>query len=115
MMRRKRVVRISEFALLLTVLLFTQTSEAGELTYTVWEDEQDTLWVRIQNGTAKKIRVEEIQVLFYDKKGKPVEERGFPCSGDCLLIQEDARDFKLEKRPETCEDYRVRNVRFKSE
>jgi hypothetical protein len=90
-------------------------SSAGELTYTAWEDEEQNVWVRIVNGRASKIRIEEIVIAFYDNKGRPIEHRGYPCSENCLLSQNDARDFMLEGKPQGADAYQVRNIRFKNE
>jgi hypothetical protein len=89
-------------------------SASGDLTYRVWEDEQEKLWVWVENGTDKKIKLEEFLVTYFDAKGKPTE-RKFPCSTNCSLPKKDAKDYPLEKKPSDADTYRVRNIRFSVE
>ncbi|HJZ12237.1 MAG TPA: hypothetical protein VJ521_08805, partial [Acidobacteriota bacterium] len=112
MMRNGQCYRIT-CALLVLLSVVIEDSSAGDLTYTAWEDEEENLWVRIVNGRVSKVRIEEIVIVFYDKKGKPIDQRNYPCSADCALAQNDARDFLLEGKPQGADAYQVRNIRFR--
>jgi hypothetical protein len=96
----------------LAVVLTASLSMAGDVVYTMWEDDGGEFWVRIQNDTDRTIRVESILIVFYNAKGKPIEERNVPCRGNCRLSTRDTRDFGPYSPPPNTESARVRNVRY---
>jgi hypothetical protein len=101
--------------LLLTILLFTLPVLAGDVVYTMWEDDQGMFWVRIQNDTDRSIRVGSIVIVFYNNKGTPIEERNARCQGDCRLSPRDTRDFGSYEPPSGTSSARVRNVKYSVE
>jgi hypothetical protein len=88
---------------------------AGDVVYTLWEDDQQQFWVRIQNDTDRTIHVENILIAFYNMKGKQIEQRNAPCRGNCTLSPHDTRDFGPHQSPENTESARVRNVKYSVE
>jgi hypothetical protein len=101
--------------LMLALVLTASLSIAGDVVYTMWEDDGGELWVRIQNDTDRTIRVESILIVFYNAKGKPIDEKVFPCKGNCKLSSRDTRDFGPYHPPPNTESSRVRNVRYAAE
>jgi hypothetical protein len=99
----------------LMMLQVVGTAVSADVSYTMWEDEAENVYIRIHNGTEHTIRVHEISIGFYDAKGKPLEQRTTYCRNDCSLPQQDVRDFELHRKPEKAESYRVRNVRYSIE
>jgi hypothetical protein len=97
------------------LLILAVQANAGDVVYTMWEDDQGMFWVRIQNDTDRSIRVGAIMIVFYDAKGRPIEERNVPCSGNCKLSPRDTRDFGSYEPPAGTESARVRNVRYSVE
>jgi hypothetical protein len=85
---------------------------AGDVVYTLWEDDQQQFWVRIENDTDRTITVENILIVFYNDKGKPVEQRNAPCKGSCTLSAHDTRDFGPHQSPANTESARVKNVKY---
>ncbi len=102
----------STYWVVLAVLLMSQVSYAGDVVYTLWEDDGGQFWVRIQNDTDRPIRVESILIVFYDARGKPLEQRNIPCKGNCKLAPHDTRDFGPYDPPPGTESARVRNVKY---
>jgi len=102
----------STYWVILTVLLMSQVSYAGDVVYTLWEDDGGQFWVRIQNDTDRPIRVESILIVFYNERGKPLEQRNIPCKGNCKLAPHDTRDFGSYDPPPGTESARVRNVKY---
>lgn len=98
--------------IIVVIFLVAGFSVAGDVTYTIWEDEAENLWIRIHNGIDHVIRVEEISITFYDAKSRPVEQRIIYCRKDCSLARQDVRDFGLQRKPENAESYKLRNVRY---
>jgi hypothetical protein len=98
------------FAITLTILV--GVAFGGDVVYTLWEDDQQQFWVRIQNDTDRTISVENIFIVFYDEKGKPIEQRNAPCKGNCTLSPHDTRDFGPHQAPQNTESARVRNVKY---
>lgn len=98
--------------LVLAVMLTASLSMAGDVVYTMWEDDGGELWVTIQNDTDRNIRVDSILIVFYNAKGKPIENRNVDCQGNCRLSSRDKRDFGPYQPPPNSESSRVRNVRF---
>jgi hypothetical protein len=90
-------------------------AQAGDVVYTLWEDDQQQFWVRIQNDTDRTIRVENILIIFYNEKGKQIEQRNAPCKGNCTLSPHDTRDFGPHQSPANTESARVRNVKYSVE
>jgi len=105
----------STYWVILTVLLMSQVSYAGDVVYTLWEDDGGQFWVRIQNDTDRPIRVESILIVFYNERGKPLEQRNIPCKGNCKLAPHDTRDFGPYDPPPGTESARVRNVKYSVE
>jgi hypothetical protein len=101
--------------LAVTLAVIVGISFAGDVVYTLWEDDQQQFWVRIQNDTDRTIRVENILIAFYDGKGKQIEQRNAPCRGNCTLSRHDTRDFGPHQSPENTESARVRNVKYSVE
>jgi hypothetical protein len=103
--------------LLLTFILAIAASVcfAGDVVYTLWEDDQQQFWVRIQNDTDRTIHVENILIIFYNEKGKQIEQRNAPCKGNCTLSPHDTRDFGPHQSPANTESARVRNVKYSVE
>jgi len=85
---------------------------AGDVSYTLWEDEDDQIWVRIENGSEQRIKVETILLVFYDSKGKPVEQKQFPCTEHCLLASHDVGDFGPYSKQPGAESCRLQKVRY---
>ena len=107
----KKVVRF----LLIALLLSTARLYAGDVVYTLWEDDKEQFWVSIQNDTDHTVRVDSILIVFYNAKGKPIEQRNVPCKGDCSLAPRDTRDFGPYSAPPNTDSARVRNVRYSVE
>jgi hypothetical protein len=101
--------------LLVAILLFALPVMAGDVVYTMWEDDQGMFWVRIQNDTDRAIRVGGILIVFYNAKGAPIEERNVRCQGDCRLSPRDTRDFGSYEPPAGTSSARVRNVKYSVE
>jgi hypothetical protein len=103
--------------LVLTFILIIAASVcfAGDVVYTLWEDDQQQFWVRIQNDTDRTIHVENILIIFYNEKGKQIEQRNAPCKGNCTLSPHDTRDFGPHQSPANTESARVRNVKYSVE
>lgn len=99
-------------SLVLAILFFALPVIAGDVVYTMWEDDQGMFWVRIQNDTDRSIRVGHILIVFYNSKGKPIEERIEPCKGNCQLSPRDTRDFGSYDPPDGTQSARVRNVKY---
>jgi len=102
----------STYWVVLTVILMSQVSYAGDVVYTLWEDDGGHFWVRIQNDTDRPIRVESILIVFYNDRGKPLDQRNIPCNGNCKLSPHDTRDFGPYDPPAGTESARVRNVKY---
>lgn len=101
--------------LVLSFGLIAASSLAGDVVYTLWEDDQQQFWVRIQNDTDRTIHVENILIAFYNDKGKQIEQRNAPCRGNCTLSAHDTRDFGPHSSPANTESARVRNVKYSVE
>jgi hypothetical protein len=108
----REVKKLRSVFLALTLMLIASLTSAGDVVYTMWEDDGGELWVTIQNDTDRTIRVDSILIVFYNAKGKPVENRNVACKGDCRLSSRDKRDFGPYQPPANSESSRVRNVRF---
>lgn len=100
------------FLLGLVVLLSLASLYAGDVVYTLWEDDNEKFWVRIQNDTDRTIRVDSILIVFYNEQGKPIEQRNVSCSGNCRLGSRDTRDFGPYAPPPKTASARVRNVKY---
>jgi hypothetical protein len=100
---------------LATIVLVASLSYSGDVVYTLWEDDGGQFWVRIQNDTDHSIRVESIFIVFYSAKGKPIDQKNFPCKGNCRLSPHDTRDFGPYAAPDGTESARVRNVKYSVE
>jgi hypothetical protein len=101
--------------LLFAILLFSLPVMAGDVVYTMWEDDSGHFWVRIQNDTDRTIRVGSIVIVFYNGKGTPIEERNARCEGNCRLSPRDTRDFGSYEPPAGTASARVRNVKYSVE
>lgn len=109
-------MRKSCIPLLILLAVFTaRWAFAGDVVYTLWEDDREQFWVRIQNDTDHDIRVSSILIVFYNAKGKPLEQRNIPCRGDCKLAKHDTRDFGGYNPPSGTESARVKNVQYSVE
>src|SRR5262249_6392092 len=108
-------MRKSTWVSVLVVLAITQYLWAGDVVYTMWEDDSGKLWVRIQNDTDRSIHVESILIVSYNKNGKPVNNQEVPCKGNCKLTPHDTRDFGPYTPPANSESSRVRNVKYSVE
>lgn len=106
-MKRLRGLFLIAVALSISVL-----SYAGDVVYTMWEDDQSQFWVRIQNDTDRAITVESILIVYYNNKGKPVDQKKVPCKGKCRLSARDTRDFGPYDPPPGTDSARVRNVNY---
>ena len=60
---------MSGLILTMSLVAVVGVSLAGDVVYTLWEDDQQQFWVRIQNDTDRTIQVENILIVFYDAKG----------------------------------------------
>jgi hypothetical protein len=109
-MRKKWVLLLFLFA-----VCAARWSFAGDVVYTLWEDDREQFWVRIQNDTDHTIRVDSILIVFYDAKGRPLDQRNVPCRGNCRLGPHDTRDFGPYNPPASTESARVRNVQYSVE
>jgi len=109
------VRRSARVALLILALFIAQLSYAGDVVYTMWEDDGGKFWVRIENDTERNIVVESILIVFYNEKGKPVDQRNVPCKGNCRISSRDTRDFGPHDAPAQTESARVRNVKYSVE
>lgn len=96
-------------------LLIAASSYAGDVVYTMWENDQGQFLVRIQNDTDRAISVESILIVFYNQKGKPVDQKSVPCKGSCRLSPRDTRDFGPYDPPPGTDSARVRNVKYSVE
>jgi hypothetical protein len=114
---RKKMRRgiLSGLVLAISLMVAVGSSLAGDVVYTLWEDDQQQFWVRIQNDTDRTIHVENILIAFYNAKGKQIEQRNAPCRGDCTLSPHDTRDFGPHSSPASTESARVRNVKYSVE
>lgn len=108
-------MRKTAFISLLAIIALVQLSYAGDVVYTMWEDDGGKLWVRIQNDTSRTINVESILIVSYNKNGKPVNQQEVPCEGNCRLSPHDTRDFGPYSPPPNSESSRVRNVKYSVE
>ncbi|MCI0416318.1 hypothetical protein L0222_26385 [bacterium] len=106
---------LSGLILTLILVFAVGSTQAGDVVYTLWEDDQQQFWVRIQNDTDRTIRVENILIIFYNEKGKQIEQRNAPCKGNCTLASHDTRDFGPHQSPANTESARVRNVKYSVE
>jgi len=97
------------------VLIISGVAVAGDVVYTLWEDDEQKFWVRIQNDTDRTIRVQNILIVFYNAKGKPVDQRNEPCKANCSLSPHDTRDFGPYQSPDGTESARVKNVKYSVE
>lgn len=102
-------------AAFITILGVSQAAFAGDVVYTIWEDDAGNFLVRIENDTDRSIRVENILIVYYNEKGRPVNQQNVPCKGDCRLASRDTRDFGPYTPPEGAESARVKNVRYSVE
>jgi len=107
----RRGVRFGVFVTL-SLIVLAGVAFAGDVVYTLWEDDQQQFWVRIQNDTDRTISVENILIVFYNDKGKPIEQRNVPCKGNCTLAPHDTRDFGPHQAPANTESARVSNVKY---
>jgi hypothetical protein len=98
--------------LTMSLAILAGIAMAGDVVYTLWEDDQQQFWVRIQNDTDRTITVENILIVFYNDKGKPLEQRNTPCKGNCTLSAHDTRDFGPHQAPTNTESARVKNVKY---
>ena len=109
------VRKSARLAVLILALFIAQLSYAGDVVYTMWEDDGGKFWVRIENDTERNIVVESILIVFYNEKGKPVDQRNIPCKGNCRISSRDTRDFGPHDAPAQTESARVRNVKYSVE
>jgi len=84
----------------------------GDVTYTLWDDEEDQIWIRIQNGSDQNIKIEFILLAFYDSKGRPVSQKQYGCTESCVLNKHGVADFGPYLRPEGSTDCRLQRVRY---
>jgi hypothetical protein len=109
------VKRLSGLLMFAVALSVSVLSYAGDVVYTMWEDDQGQFWVRIQNDTDRAITVESILIVYYNQKGKPVDQKAVPCKGNCGLSPRDTRDFGPYNPPPGTDSARVRNVKYSVE
>lgn len=107
--------RLRGLLLIAVALSITAFSYAGDVVYTMWEDDSGQFWVRIQNDTDRAITVESILIVYYNQKGKPVDQKAVPCKGKCRLSPRDTRDFGAYDAPPGTDSARVRNVKYSVE
>jgi hypothetical protein len=100
------------FGIYVISLWVLQGSFAGDVVYTMWEDENENVWVRFENHTESVIRIQEILIVFYDVKGRPVGDRKVACTEQCRVASRDVRDFGPFSTPESYHSARVRNVKY---
>jgi hypothetical protein len=112
---RRTLMRKSSYVVIVLLSLLTGIAYAGDVVYTLWEDDGGQFWVRIQNDTDRTIRVESIVIVFYSDRGKPLDQRNVPCRGNCGLAAHDTRDFGPYNPPPNTESARVRNVKYSVE
>ena len=110
---RRRILSVLVIAISLAVVV--GSTFAGDVVYTLWEDDEQQFWVRIQNDTDRTIHVEQILIAFYNAKGKQIDQRNAPCRGNCTLSPHDTRDFGPHSAPTGTESARVRNVKYSVE
>ena len=101
---------LSGLILTLIMAIAVGAAQAGDVVYTLWEDDQQQFWVRIQNDTDNTYRVESIIIEFYNEKGKRIEQRNAPCKEKCTLNSHDTRDFGPHQAPANTESAKVRKV-----
>jgi len=73
---------------------------AGDVMYTLWEDDQSQVWITIENNMDRTIHIESISLAFYDRKGRPTEEQLQECEKNCKLHPKDATDFGPFRPPQ---------------
>lgn len=103
------------FLVVIGLLFAAQAARAGDVVYTIWEDDGGRFLVRIENDTERRIQVETILIVFYNERGKPVDQQNIPCKGDCGLGPHDTKDFGPYAPPAGADSARVRNVRYSVE
>jgi len=87
----------------ISLILVARASQAGDVVYTLWEDDGGQFWVRIQNDTDHTIRVQSILIVYYNQKGKPIDQQNIPCTGNCRLSPHDTKDFGPYQPPANTE------------
>jgi hypothetical protein len=105
-------VRKESFYFAIVAMILAANMFAGDVVYIIWEDDGGEFQVRIQNDTDRSIRVESILIVYYNAKGKPVDQQNIPCKGRCTLPAGDIRDFGPYRPPEGAESASVRNVKY---
>jgi hypothetical protein len=95
--------------------LGSNVSLAGDVLYTTWEDDDSGIWIVIQNEMDRKIRLENICLIFYDQKGKPIKEQHENCQIECNLHPHQTMDFGPYEYPTNSRISRVRYVKYSFE
>jgi hypothetical protein len=98
-------------AIVLTLSL-ASVCAAADVMYSLWEDENDNVWIRIENGLDESIKVESISLIFYNSKGTPVQHQQSACNDNCILEKHDVRDFGAYQKPDSAETCRVQKIRY---
>lgn len=93
-------------------LLGSNLSLAGDVVYTMWEDDDSQIWIRIQNDMDRKIVIESISLVFYDRRGKPIAEKQQKCKENCSLGSHDATELGPYSYPEGSHSSRVRYLKY---
>ena len=83
--------------------------------YTMWEDVESQVWITIQNEMDRTVQIESLCLVFYDRKGKPAEERVQKCEKNCKLNPKDAMDFGPYRPPADSNSSRIRFVKYSIE
>lgn len=96
-------------------LLGSNLSLAGDVLYTMWEDDESQIWIRIQNDMDRKIQIESISLVFYDPRGKPMAEKQEKCKANCTLRPHDTTELGPYSRPEGSQSSRVRFLKYSVE
>ena len=102
----------SSCIVVIALALMAGLSYAGEVVYTLWENDAGQFVVLIQNDTDSAVRVQSILIVFYNQKGKPIDKQNVPCTGNCRLAAHDKRDFGPYTPPKETESARVLNVNY---
>jgi hypothetical protein len=106
----------SSYIVLVMLALTASLSYAGDVVYTLLPTDSGEYYVLIQNDTDSTVHVQSILIGFYNQKGKPIEKRNAPCTGNCTLRAHDKRDdFGPYKPPPDTEKVRVLNVQYSVE
>jgi hypothetical protein len=103
---------LSRFLIVLSVLFLFQLSASAEVSYNFRVDDDNKVWVDVENDSDIDITVKSVVVSFYDEDGKLLEKTTLPCSSNCKVKVDGSQSFGPIKGPKEWDTVNVTKVYY---